>query len=195
MNLTYRLPGAGQTILPHSHSLHPHPHNGQMPRPPNPTVPLFPGNQGNQGPGTSRPAPKPRTRPPSYYRRNYRRAVIYRATKAVETLPPARPNSLRELAARSLDMNKCSKSTPVLTKKRKRASSSPPSFRKHLTEDFLLNEEVISDAESPSDHLEEILNTRSTELLRSPEETPDAILPETLKAGEERLEASLELGN
>ena len=39
------------------------------------------------------------------------------------------------------------------------------------------------------------MNTRSTELLRSPEETPEAILPETLEAGEERLEASLELEN
>ena len=104
LNLTYRLPGAGQTIPPYSHS----PHNGQVPRPPNPIIPLFPGNQGNQGPGRSRPAPKPKTRPPSYYRRNYRRAVLYRASKAAITLPPPMPNSLRELASRSLGVSQVS---------------------------------------------------------------------------------------
>ena len=97
------------------------------------------------------------------------------------------PNSLRELATRALDQANKSpeQSTPLPTRKRK-LSSSPSSFRNILRQDFLINEEIISDPESPKDHLE---------LLRSPEETPDARLSETLEAGEERLEASLELSN
>ena len=105
LNLSYRLPGPGQPILQaHPHPIHSQfPTNGQVPRPPKPTATLFPGNQGTQGPGISRPQPKPKARPPSYYRRNYRRAVLYRAAKAMTDLPSAVPNSLRDLAARSLE--------------------------------------------------------------------------------------------
>ena len=178
LNLSYRLPGAAEPLPSHPQANHPKFPNGQVPRPTKPINPLFPGNQD-----------KPKHRSPSYYRRNHRRAILYRAEKAVPHLPPPLPNSLRELATRAVGQANKSpeQSTPLPTRKRK-LSPSPSSIRKVLQQDFLIDEEVISDTESPKDHLEEISDTRSTEVLRSPEEISD-------EAGEGRLEASLEVEN
>ena len=56
-----------------------------------------------------------------------------------------------------------------------------------MQQDLLINED-ISDTESPKDHLEEISDKGSTQILRSPEGISDG-------AEEERLEASLEVEN
>ena len=142
LNLSYRLPGAAEPLPSHPQANHPKCPNGQVPRPTKPINPLFSGNQD-----------KPKHRSPSYYRRNHRQAILYRAAKAVPHLPSPLPNSLRELATRALgEANKSHKqSTPLPTRKRKH-SLSPSSFRNLLQQDFLINEVVISDTESHHSH-------------------------------------------
>ena len=95
LNLSYRLPGAAEPIPPNPHPKFP---NSKVPKPTKPTTPLFPGNQGL---GNSRPQAKSRTRSPSYYHRNYLRAVLHRAAKsAQDPLPPLENDmSLKELAS------------------------------------------------------------------------------------------------
>ena len=170
LSIRFHLPQPHSNIsksAPASHPTQPH----------QPIPPLFPNGQIPRPHHThtqQRPHP-PTRRSPKYYRQNYRRGVLYRAGKAAQNLPPPLPNSLRALATRSLEENNCNnQSTPIQTRKRRRSTSSPPSFRNTRME-----EQEISDA-------------GSIEQLRFPNVINDTGSPEGIGCGEERLEAGLE---
>ena len=140
LNLRFHLP------KPHSTVSASHPTQPNEPIPP-----LFPNGQIPR-PHNTHPQQKshpPTKRSPSYYHRNHRRLVLYntakaaqsyrqevlhKAEKAAQNLPPPPPNSLRELANRVLEERnrQPQQSTPDLSRKIRRSSSSPPTIRNCL---------------------------------------------------------------
>ena len=125
LSLSYWLPDAGSPIPPNPHPAQSHskPH----PRPP---IPLFPNGEYRDTRTHTRSQVSShrvhsqshnRSRPPSYSRRNYRRAVLHRAGRNVANLPMPKPNSLRELATRALP----TKSAPLSVNRKRPRSPSP----------------------------------------------------------------------